>query len=95
MQAWTKAEAEKPGKLAKGERWVDAMSVPCRRCADSNGGVDVRKPLQTARAQSGSAAIWCSALANRQDMRCPKCRRAMRWETVKHGVLCDVCFEAI
>ena len=50
--------------------------------------------MQAPRAQSGLAAIWRATLANRQDMCCPKCRQAMRWETVNHGVPRDGCFKA-
>ena len=67
------------------------MHIPCRRCTDENGGVEVTKPLSAFTVCSTQRELWKNILSRGQDLSCIRCMVALGGACPKSVVTCDGC----
>merc|ERR1711965_119079 len=98
----TPAEAQKEWKIfnkktgdqkTKSASWLQKLQIPCRRCTDSNNGVEVLRPLSafTPEAKEHVGKIWQTVLAKGQDACCRRCVHHMGSEPESTNIFCETC----
>ena len=88
-KAWQAAEKVKEDKGQ--QDWAVSITLPCRDCTETNGGVEVRRALTAFTSALDKKRIW-KTIAEGQDLVCSRChhRRFKESRTV-NTILCDSC----
>ena len=92
-KAWKAVEKAKEARSDDAEKWPFSMTLPCRRCTDLNGGVEVSKPVSAFTTAHSYDDIWKQVVSKGQDLCCARCRHQQKWGVSDAVVPCDSCGE--